>query len=115
MIFDKIIFSGIHWTQYRATRIEVRLGVTNRDKYEQLQYGTGLHRISEDDFTLIRLASSARITNLVKIVLLPRISQIVIGKSLKIQVKFPFYGSMNSLNIIQGRCKSSKDFLEFLF
>ena len=34
-----------------------------------------MYRISEDDFALVHLKGSAKITNLVKTVLLPRISQ----------------------------------------
>ena len=58
-----------------AQAIELRFGITHRDRAEQVIRANALARINDDDFTIVHLASSARITSLTKVALLPRISQ----------------------------------------
>lgn len=66
----------LSYVYFRALSIELRLGLTYREKYEQKLYASALARFTAIDLALIKLSTNIRVTNLVKPALLPRWSQL---------------------------------------
>lgn len=60
---------------FRAISVELRLGLTHRDYYEQRIYASALARSTQTDIALIKMASNIRETSYVKPALLPRNSE----------------------------------------
>lgn len=58
-------------TYFSARKIEVRLGLTQKDHFEQRAYGLAIARNSDTDIAVVKLASSVKTTRLVKPALLP--------------------------------------------
>lgn len=59
---------------FRALSIELRLGLTYRDTFEQKVYAAALARHAHADLALIKLSTSVKLTDAVQPLLLPRLS-----------------------------------------
>jgi len=58
-----------------AISIELRFGLTTRDRYEQKMFAAALARQTPADMALIKMTAKVRVTSLVKPALLPRSSE----------------------------------------
>lgn len=60
---------------FSAVSVELRFGLTHRNRFEQRIYGSQFVQNTEVDIALIKLKTDVQLTSLVKTALLPRISQ----------------------------------------